>query len=105
MPCCSSVATRERLEELLTPRLPQACAPRLWEQAWGRAGLTPDTLVLWCEQYGADAAALAVAAGLPESHLRRHLDDERRPDHGVLQMLAELNCYPDSLVVPAPDAG
>ncbi|QIG44071.1 hypothetical protein G5V58_15950 [Nocardioides anomalus] len=87
---------RLHLERALTPCLPAECAAWLWDEAWDGAGLSPATLAEWYRRFGADAAALAVAAGLSEATLRQHLVDGCDPDPDRLVMLAELNCYPFS---------
>lgn len=90
---------RAGLEDLLSPSLPPQCLDRLWTETWEWGGVSPSTLWAWCRTYGTDVAALAVAAGVPELQMRRHLADDRPPDRDVLEMLADLNCFP--FVTPA----
>jgi hypothetical protein len=90
----TSGVTRARLEELLSQWLSPACTSRLWSETWGQAHVTPFSLWAWFRLYGAEIAALAVAAGLSEAEVRCHLEDRRRPDRGILEMLADLNCFP-----------
>jgi hypothetical protein len=89
---------RGLLEQLLSPMLPPECLGRLWADAWGVSGVRPATLMRWCQRFGLDCAALAVAAGLTESQLREHLSN-RGPDRAALEMLGDLNCFPH--VTPA----
>ena len=91
--------TRGGLERLLSPWLAPECAHRLWSDAWELTHITPWSLWAWHQLYGPEVAALAVAAGLDEGQLRRHLKDRRSPDRSVLEMLADLNCFP--FVTPA----
>ena len=91
--------TRAGLEDLLTPLLAAECRTRLWAETWTEAGVVPATLWSWCRTYGLELAALAVAGRLTELQLRVHLSDDRAPDRGVLEMLADLNCFP--FVTPA----
>ena len=91
--------SREDIEQLLSSGLPPACSVRLWSESWELAHVTPASLWGWLQSYGEELAALAVAAGLTEGQLRRHLSDGRRPDRAALEMLADLNCYP--YVTPA----
>lgn len=86
--------TRAGLEQLLSPSLPPECSRRLWDEAWEWAGVTPWTLWAWCRRFGTEIAALAVAAGVDEPQMRQHLADDRVPDRAVLEMLADLNCFP-----------
>jgi hypothetical protein len=86
--------TRAGLEDLLSPLLPPQCRDRLWAETWDDAGVSPVTLWSWCRTYGVDVAALAVAGRLTELQLRVHLSDARTPNRGVLEMLADLNCFP-----------
>lgn len=95
----STSTARQHLEELLAPWLSRECAGRLWSETWDLAGVTTSSLWAWAELFGADVAALAVAARLTETDLRRHLDDGLRPDRAALEMLADLNCFP--FVTPA----
>ena len=90
----TSGMTRARLEELLSQWLSPECASRLWSDTWGRALVTPFSLWAWFRLYGAEVAALAVAAQLTEDDLLLHLSERRQPDRGVLEMLADLNCFP-----------
>jgi hypothetical protein len=87
-------STRARLERLLSPWLAPQCTSRLWAETWGLAGVAPSSLEALLQLYGEQVAALAVAAGLGEGDIRLHLRDRRRPDLGVLEMLADLNCFP-----------
>ena len=91
-----------RLELLLSPLLAPECSARLWSSAWGQSGVRPGSLWAWSSQYGEEMAALAVAAGLDETQLRQHLQDGQCPDRAVLEMLADLNCFP--YVTPAARA-
>ncbi len=86
--------TAQRLEQLLSPWLSPECTRRLWSEAWGTARVTPASLWAWLRLYGEEMAALAVAAGLDEGQIRLYLTDRTRPDRGVLEMLADLNCFP-----------
>ena len=70
------------------------CGPRTWQSA----NVTPSSLEAFLRLYGEEIAALAVAAGLSEGDIQRHLQDEQ-PDRGALEMLADLNCFP--YVTPA----
>ncbi len=97
--CWTPRATRARLEELLSTWLAPECSRRLWSETWEIAQVSPSSLWAWLQLYGAEIAALAVAARVSEEELRSHLDDRRRPDRGVLEMLADLNCFP--YVTPA----
>ncbi|MBJ7358379.1 hypothetical protein [Nocardioides sp.] len=90
--------SRAHLEQLLSQFLAPACLERLWLETWGRLGVSPATLASWYRRFGEDCTALAVAAGLTEQQLTEHLAD-RAPDRQVLEMLADLNCYPH--VTPA----
>ena len=85
---------RAALEQLLSPFLSPACAPRLWSEAWQQRRVTPTSLWAWSRSYGDQLAALAVAAGLTETQLQQHLSDRRLPDREALEMLADLNCFP-----------
>jgi hypothetical protein len=87
-------STRARLEQLLSPWLAPQCTSRLWSETWELAKVTPSSLEALLRLYGEQVAALAVAAGLSEGDIQRHLDDRRRPDLEVLEMLADLNCFP-----------
>jgi hypothetical protein len=87
-------AARSRLEQELSPWLSPACTTRLWSDAWERAHVTPGSLCAWLWCFGEEMAALAVAAGLTEGEMRGHLNDRRPPNRGVLEMLADLNCFP-----------
>ena len=91
--------TRARLEQLLSPGLAPACAAWLWADAWELGEVTPWTLWALAGRHGEEIAALAVAAGMSEGEIRRHLEDRRCPDRAVLEMLADLNCFPH--VTPA----
>jgi hypothetical protein len=91
--------TRARLEQQLSPWLSAHDRDRLWAEAWELTRVTPWTLWGWLRTYGEEVAALAVAAGLTEGQLQRHLKDGRIPDRAVLEMLADLNCFPH--VTPA----
>lgn len=77
----------------MSPSLAPACLERLWAEAWEPLGINPSTLEQWHQRFGSDCAALAVAAGLTERQLREHLAGQG-PDRAVLEMLADLNCYP-----------
>lgn len=91
--------TTQRIEQLLSPWLSPECTHRLWSETWERARVTPASLWAWLRMYGEEMTALAVAAGLDEGQIRLHLKDRTRPDRGVLEMLADLNCFPH--VTPA----
>ena len=95
-------ASRAQLEVLLSPFLAPECAGRLWSVAWHQSSVRPRSLWAWMGLYGEEVAALAVAAGLEENQLRQHLEDGQRPDRAVLEMLADLNCFP--YVTPAARA-
>jgi hypothetical protein len=95
----TSGVTRDRLEELLSQWLSPECTSRLWSETWEQAHVTPFSLWAWFRLYGAEIAALAVAAQLTEDDLLVHLEERRLPDRGVLEMLADLNCFP--YVTPA----
>jgi hypothetical protein len=86
--------SRARLEHVLSPLLATECRARLWAEAWEWGGVAPATLWSWCQTYGHEMAALAVAARLTELQMRRHLSDALVPDRAVLEMLADLNCFP-----------
>ncbi len=86
--------TVQRLEQLLSPWLSPECTLRLWSETWGLAGVRPSSLWALLRLYGEEIAALAVAAGLDEGQIRLHLKGRTRPDRGVLEMLADLNCFP-----------
>lgn len=90
--------SRDRLEQLLSPLLAPACVERVWAEAWGALQVSPATLTRWLRRFGNECAALAVAAGLTDHQLTEQLD-RKGPDRAVLEMLADLNCYP--YVTPA----
>ena len=94
--------TAQRLEQLLSPWLSSECTHRLWSEAWEMARVRPSSLWAWLGLYGEEMAALAVAAGLDEGQLRQHLRDRTRPDRGVLEMLADLNCFPHATPAARP---
>ena len=85
--------TAARLQQLLSPWLSAECESRLWSETWGLARVAPSSLGAGLRLYGEEIAALAVAAGLDEDELQRHLADRRRPDREALEMLADLNCF------------
>ncbi|MDX6371054.1 MAG: hypothetical protein QOD98_42 [Nocardioidaceae bacterium] len=87
-------STRAHLEQLLSPWLAPQFTSQLWSETWGPAGVEPSSLEALLRLYGERVAALAVASGLSEGDIQRHLRDRRRPDLGVLEMLADLNCFP-----------
>jgi hypothetical protein len=91
--------TAARLEQLLSPWISLECESRLWSDTWEMAQVTPSSLDAWLRLYGEEITALAVAAGLDEDELQRHLTDRRPPDREALEMLADLNCFP--YVTPA----
>ena len=97
--------SRRRIEQLLTPFLSPECSTRLWSQAWELGLVRPLSLWAWVRLYGDDIAALAVAAGLDETQLRQNLKDRQRPDRAVLEMLADLNCFPFATPAARPMAG
>lgn len=88
-----------RLEQLLSPFLSPECSRRLWTETWELCHVRPSSLWAWLRLYGHELAALAVAAGLDDTELRKYLKDRQRPDRAVLEMLADLNCFP--FVTPA----
>ena len=90
----SPSSTRVRLELLLSPWLAPECTTRLWSETWQSANVTPSSLEAFLRLYGEEIAALAVAAGLSEGDIQRHLQDRPQPDRGALEMLADLNCFP-----------
>jgi hypothetical protein len=96
-------ASRARLEQALSVWLAPECASRLWSEAWETGHVTPSSLEELLGLYGEEIAALAVAAGLNEAEIQRHLDV--RPDRGVLEMLADLNCFPCVTPAARPVAG
>ena len=73
-------ATQARLEELLSPWLSPECTHQLWSETWETAHVTPTSLWAWVQLYGADIAALAVAAHVGEDELKRHVTDHLPPD-------------------------
>lgn len=93
----SDAYSRGHLQELLSPLLAPAMVDRLWADAWGRLRITPATLIRWHQLFGVEYAALAVASGLADTQLREYAD--HGPDRAMLEMLADLNCYP--YVTPA----
>jgi hypothetical protein len=97
--------TVQRLEQLLSPWLSPECTSRLWSETWETARVRPSSLWAWLRLYGEETTALAVAAGLDEGQIRQHLRDRTWPDRGVLEMLADLNCFPHATPAARPLVG
>jgi hypothetical protein len=98
-------STRAPLEQLLSLWLAPECTSRLWSDTWETYHVMPSSLQTLLRLYGVEIAALAVAAGLTEDEIQQHLQDGRRPDRGVLEMLADLNCFPHVTPAARPMVG
>ena len=92
-----ALATWPEVEELLSRELPLRAVLDVCVRAHGRA-ISPATLWPWIRRHGAPLLAQAVAAGLDETDLQRHLASLHGLDLESLRMHAELNGHP----MPAP---
>lgn len=86
-------ATWPEVEELLSRELPMRLVLDVCVRAHGR-DIRPDVLWPWIRRHGAALLALAVAAGLDDADLRRHLPSVHGLDIASLELHAELNGYP-----------
>lgn len=94
-------ATWPEVEELLSRELPLRAVLDVCVRAHGR-GLAPAILWPWIRRHGAPLLALAVAAGLDDADLRRHLPGVAGLDVESLELHAELNGYPVAARVAQP---
>lgn len=86
-------ASWPEVEELLSRELPLRAVLDVCVRAHGR-GIHPGILWAWTRRHGAPLLALAVAAGLDEDDLRRHLPGVHGLDIESLELHAELNGSP-----------
>lgn len=86
-------ATWPEVEELLSRELPLRAVLDVCVRAHGRS-IRPATMWPWIQRHGAPLLALAVAAGLDDADLRRHLASLEGLDLESLALHAELNGSP-----------
>jgi hypothetical protein len=86
-------ATWPEVEELLSRELPLRAVLDVCVRAHAR-GIRPATLWTWIRRHGAPLLAVAVAAGLDDADLCRHLPGVHGLDIESLELHAELNGYP-----------
>lgn len=86
-------ATWPEVEELLSRELPLRAVLDVCVRAHGR-GIRPATLWPWIRHHGAPLLALAVAGGLDDADLQRHLSSLDGLDVESLELHAELSGHP-----------